>query len=67
MSFDFVNSTHPFGFTDAVISGLSVPLADLVNLADPAAGEIRFWEVVLAGNDTIHAPLAAVDGCSAIF
>ena len=42
-----------------MITDLSVPLADLVNLADPAAGEIRFWEVVLAGNDTIHAPLTA--------
>jgi len=59
ITFDLIDNTHPYGFTDVTITGISVPLADLVNLSDPAAGEVRFWDVILSGNDTIRAPLAA--------
>jgi Ca2+-binding RTX toxin-like protein len=56
LEFDFQDASHPIGVVDATLTGISVPLADLVNPFNPAAGEIRFWETVLGGDDTITAP-----------
>lgn len=53
--FDWVDDDHPAGQQDATITGLSVPLANLVNGISPSAGQTQFWETVLAGNDTIIA------------
>ena len=57
--FDLIDDDHPYGFSDVTISGLAVPLTGLVDLANPAAGQVTFWETLLAGNDTILAPLLA--------
>ena len=59
VTFDYHDNNHPYGVTDVTITGVSVPLTSLVDLTDPAAGEARFWDTLLFGNDTIFAPLAA--------
>ncbi|MFN0194127.1 MAG: hypothetical protein ACKVP5_19485, partial [Aestuariivirga sp.] len=59
INFDFTSTTEPPGVIDASITGISVNAADLVSATNPAAGERKFWETVLGGNDTIYAPRAA--------
>ena len=59
ISFDWTDGDHPLGVFDASITGLAVPLSALVRPANPAAGQVLFWETVLAGNDEIRAPSAA--------
>jgi Ca2+-binding RTX toxin-like protein len=53
---DVVDTSHPPGFIDGTITGLSVPLTALLDDVDPAAGEISFWETALGGSDIIIAP-----------
>ena len=56
---DWVDDTGTTGFIDATLRGLSVPLTSLINVGNPLAGQIAFWETVLGGDDEIRAPLAA--------